>query len=125
MPAQGNEAELLRRKTADNESTLTDEAIELLFDEAESDYVGYDRKVVFQAVVIARLDELYTASIRKVTYKKGETTENLSDMAKAFANKLADAKKKLDDLIVSTSLPALRTAVMKPIPSRRKSYPNG
>jgi ElaB/YqjD/DUF883 family membrane-anchored ribosome-binding protein len=125
MPAQGTEAELVRRKTTDSETSFPDEAIDLLFDEAETKYTGYSRQVIFQSVVVERLEEIWTESTKHVTYQSNELRENLSDTAKNLKDRIEAAKTKLDELIKSEKGVALRTAVMKRVPTRIKGYPNG
>lgn len=125
MPATITEKQLLRRKTSDTSATLTDPDIDLLFDEAEVDYSGYSRDVIFWAVVLARREELWMASAREVTYQQNETRENLSDIAKHLKELADAARKKLEELVALEKPVALRTAVMKKIPTRIKGYPNG
>jgi hypothetical protein len=125
MPSQGTEAERVRRRTSDNTTTFPDEDVDLLFDQAEEDYAGYSRKVFFQAVVVTRLSELVVSASKAVTYQLNETRENLSDIAKILKDLLEDEQKKLDELLDLEKGVALRTAVMKPVPTRRKTYPNG
>jgi hypothetical protein len=125
MPTTSTEKKLLRRKTNDSLTSFPDEDIDLLFEEAETTYSTYSREVQLQAVVVARIDELWTASMTQVTYQQNETRENLSDIAKNLKEKLALAKAKLDELIADSKPVALRTAVMKKIPTRIKGYPNG
>ena len=116
---------MLRRKTNDSLTSFPDEDVDLLFAEAESTYSTYSREVQLQAVVVTRIEELWTASMTQVTYQQNETRENLSDIAKALKEKLELAKKKLDELIADSKPVALRTALMKKIPTRVKGYPNG
>jgi hypothetical protein len=116
---------LLRRKTNDSLTSFPDADVDLLFEEAAANYSDYSREVQLQAVVVARIDELWTASMTQVTYQQNETRENLSDIAKNLKEKLTLAKAKLDELIADSKPVALRTAVMKKIPSRIKGYPNG
>jgi hypothetical protein len=125
MPTTSTEKKLLRRKTNDSLTSFPDEGIDLLFEEAETNYSAYSREVQLQAVVVARIDELWTASMTQVTYQQNETRENLSDIAKNLKEKLTLAKAKLDELIADSKPVALRTAVMKKIPTRIKGYPNG
>lgn len=125
MPAQGTEAQLVRRKTSDSDSTFPDTDVDLLFNEAETNYSGYSRQVITQAVVVSRLEELWTESTKHVTYQSNELRENLSDIAKNLKDRIDAAKAKLDELIKLEKGVALQTAVMKKIPSRIKRYPNG
>jgi hypothetical protein len=125
MPAQGTEYVLLLRKTSDSETSLPAEDADLLFDEAESNYSGYSRSVILQAVVVARLTELWTEAAKHVTYQTNELRESLSDIAKALEKRLDKAEAKMEELLNLEKGVALRTAVMKPVPTRRKTYPNG
>ena len=72
-----------------------------------------------------RIDELLTASIPDVTYQQNETRENRTDIQKGLEGKLVRAQKRLDELLAVEKPIALRTAVMKVIPTRIKGYPNG
>jgi hypothetical protein len=123
MPAQGNEATLIRRKTGDTSASFSDADIDLLFDEAESSYSGYSRSVIFQAVVVARLEELWTAALVQVTYKQNEASENLSDIAKALEKRFRQASAKLDNLIASEKAPAVGFASIRYFPTRDKDVP--
>lgn len=125
MPAQGTEAQRVRRRTSDTDTTFPTDDVNLLFDQAEEDYAAYSRRVIFQAVVIARLKELVIAASKSVTYQLNETRENLSDIAKILAEQLKEEEAALDELISLEKPVALRTAVMKRVPSRIKGYPNG
>src|SRR5688572_13343921 len=118
------EKKLLRRKTDDSLTSFPDEDVDLLFASAEETYSAYSREVQLQSVVVTRIDELWTAAMRDVTYKQNETSENLSDIAKNLKAKLDREQEKLDDLIAKSKPVALRTAVMKKIPTRIKGYPN-
>ena len=115
----------MRRKTNDSLTSFPDADIDLLFADAESTYSAYSHEVQLQVVVVTRIEELWTASMTSVTYQQNETRENLSDIAKNLKEKLALAKAKLDELISNATPIALRTAVMKKIPTRIKDYPNG
>jgi acyl-CoA reductase-like NAD-dependent aldehyde dehydrogenase len=125
MPAQGTEAQLVRRATGDNETSFPNDDVDLLFDKAESDYSGYSRKVIFQAVLVYRLRELTTSAAKRADYKLNETEEKRSQTAKALMELFEDAKEDLEELLKLEKGVALRTAVMKKIPSRIKGYPNG
>ena len=125
MPAQGSEAALLRRKSGDSVTSLPDEDLDMLFEQAETDYVDYSRKVIFQAVLVERKRELLAVARKAVTYQLNETRENLSDIAKGLAEDLEKEEAKLAELISLEKPVALRTAVMKRIPTRIKGYPNG
>jgi hypothetical protein len=125
MPAQDNEATLVRYKTTDNETSFPDDVVNLLFDEAEVTYAGYSRTVIVQAVVISRLEAIWTESTKHVTYQANELRENLSDTAKNLKDRIEAAKAKLDELIGREKGIALRTAVPKRVPTRIKGYPNG
>ena len=125
MPALPSEAELIRFKTGRDESNLTNEIIDILFDEAEVTYASYSRKVVKQAVVVEVYRNLVASNREDVTYKQNETSENMSDISKGYAQDLAQAEEKLTQLIEGEKPVALRTAVMKKVPSRNRSFPNG
>jgi hypothetical protein len=125
MATTDTEKQILRRKTGDSLTSFPDEDVDLLFADAEDEYSAYTRKVQLQAVVVRRIDELWTAAMRQVTYQQNETRENLSDIAKNLKAKLDDERKKLDEMIENSKPVALRTAVMKKIPTRIKGYPNG
>ena len=125
MVATSSEIALIQRRTGDTAASLGDADVQLLWSEAESNYADYSRDVWKQAVIVARREELWMAASAQVTYKQNEASENLSDIAKQLKQLYDDAKKKLDDLIASEKPVALRTAVMKRIPTRRKTYPSG
>jgi len=125
MPITSTEAKLIRRKTADTATSFPDEDVDLLFDDAESIYSDYSRDVILQAVLVARLEELWTASISSVSYKENESSENLSDIAKMLEKRKQDAETRLKELISKETPVALRTAVMKRIPTRSRTFPDG
>jgi acyl-CoA reductase-like NAD-dependent aldehyde dehydrogenase len=125
MPAQGTEAQRIRRKTADSEASFPGADVDLLFDQAEEDYADYSRKVIFQSVVVSRLKELGAAASKRADYKLNETEEKRNQTFKALMDLIEDAEKELEELIGKEKGVALRTAVMKRIPSRIKGYPNG
>lgn len=125
MPTTDTEQSLLWRKTGDTIASLPVDAIDLLFADAEEEYAAYSRRVQLQAVVVNRIDELWLSAAREVTYKQNETSESLSDIAKQLKAKLDREQTKLDDMVAAEKPVALRTAVMKKIPTRIKGYPNG
>lgn len=123
MPSQGTEYALLIRKTGDTETTFPSEDADLLFDEAESDYADYSRKVIFNAVVVARLTELWTASTKQVTYQLNETRFNLSDIAKALKDRLDSAQAKLDDLLALEKPLAVGMGTIRKVPTKWREVP--
>lgn len=123
MPAVDNEAKLIRRKTGDVPASFGDTDINLLFDEAESSYSGYSRKVIFQAVIVARLEELWTASLSLVTNKQNEASENLSDIPKALEKRFKHAESKLSNMIDSEKTPAVAFVHIRRVPSSQKDVP--
>lgn len=125
MPTTDTEKKLLRRETGDSLTSFPDADVDLLFSKAETEYATYSHPVQVQAVAVYRIEELLTASIPDVTYQQNETREQRSDIAKGLESKLARAQKKLEELIAKETPVALRTAVMKKIPTRIKGYPNG
>lgn len=125
MPAQGDEATLVRFATGDDSSSLTSDVIDMLFDKAESDYAGYSRKVFTQAVIVMRLKNLVAQARKETNYKLNERSENLSDIAKGLFQDYEDAKAELEQLISEEKPVALRLGVPKKVPSRTRSFPNG
>jgi hypothetical protein len=113
----------LRRKTNDSSTSFPDEDVDLLFASAEDEYGTYSRSVQLQAVVVMRIDELWTASMTQVTYQQNETRENLSDIAKNLEKKLELAKAKLDELISKGSSPAVIIAAARRVPNRNRELP--
>ena len=124
MPTTLTEQKLLRRKTGDTQTSFPDEDVDLLFADIADEYSAYSRRVQLQAVVVARVGELYTASIREVTYQQNETRENLSDIAKALEKKLAREQAKLDDMMLGETYPPVSIGKMKRVPTYIKRYPN-
>ena len=125
MPTTDTEKKLLRREKGDSLTSFPDEDVDLLFSKAETEYSVYSHQVQLQAVAMYRIDELLTASIPDVTYQQNETRENRTDIQKGLEGKLVRAQKRLDELLAVEKPIALRTAVMKVIPTRIKGYPNG
>lgn len=125
MAATNDEITLILRRTGDTSASFGNESVQLLWSEAESKYAGYSRDVWKQAVIVARREELWMAAASLITYKQNEASENLSDMPKMLKQLYEDAKGKLDELISGEKPIALRSAVMKCVPTRKKSYPSG
>jgi hypothetical protein len=123
MPAQGTEYQLLLRKTRDNEETLPSEEADLLFDEAESDYPNYSRKLILQAVVVARLTELVAENSKNVTYQLNELRENLSDTAKILLDLLKKAEAKLDLLLSEEKPVAAAMGNIRRVPTQWRDTP--
>lgn len=104
-------------------TSFPDDDIDLLFEDIESEYSAYSHAVHLQVLVVRRTEELWTSSLREVTYQQNETRENLSDIAKGLKDKLEKAQKKLDDLLAAEALPAVAIGTLRKIPATRKEYP--
>lgn len=122
MPAQTNEATLVRFKTGDDASSLSTEIIDMLFDEAEAKYGSYSRNVIKQAVIVERYRNLVASSRQDVTYKQNETSENISDISKGYAQDLDREEAKLASMISSEGTPAYIVATRR-IPSKNRDMP--
>lgn len=99
MPATDTERSRLRRKTGDNDTSLSDAEIDALFDEAEAEYSEYDRLIQFWGAVVERKRELKAAAAADVTYDQGDKSERLSDLYKHAQKEFDDAQTKLERLI--------------------------
>jgi hypothetical protein len=125
MPAQGNEARMLRRKTSDTATSLPDDDIELIFEEVEAKYSDYltNRPVILQAAIVSRLKELVVAASKSVTYQLNETRINRSDTAKVLQDSLDDAQKELDTLLADVKPIAVGMGNIRRVPTQWKDTP--
>lgn len=122
MPATETEMTLLRFKTKRDEEDLPDSIINMLFDEAEVRYAGKSRQVIQLAVRVEVLRSLVAEYRVDVSYKQNETSENLSDIAKGYAQDLAKAESDLEDLLKDTQL-AVGMGATRKVPKRNRETP--
>lgn len=119
MPATESEHTLIRYKVKRDESQLSHEIIDLLFDEAEADYLGKSRRVVKQAALVEVLRGLVAEYRTDTSYKQNQTSENLSDIAKGYAEDLAKAEATLEDMLSSETSFGYMAATRKMPVSKR------
>lgn len=122
MPASATEAKLIRFNTGRTESQLGQAILDMLYDKAETQYAAYSRDVVSQAVLVEVYRNLVATHRQDVNYKQNETSENLSDIAKGYAQDLEAAKAELNEMIESEGVSAYIVSTRR-IPSNRKDTP--
>lgn len=90
---------LIRRQTGDDETTLPDADIGLLFTDAADEYSAYSQRVQRQAVVVARFRELQAKAAGEVSYSEGGANEKLSDLYRHLTQQTESAEARLQHLI--------------------------
>lgn len=112
-----------RFKTGDDDTSLPNDIIDLLFEEAEEEYPGKTRKVIIQAVNVLRRENLLMQACKNVTYRQNEATENLSDIAKGMAADLEKERAKLDEMVKDEDGPIGYVGAIRKVPTRRREEP--
>lgn len=98
---------------------FTDPEIDRLFARAEAVYS--DAALIYAYAKVLGARQLYAQAIKRVTYKQGDSTENLSDIAKGLKQLEQMYQGELDDLVNSKSSP-VKLMGMK-TKTRSKSVP--
>lgn len=127
MPSTNSENEQTRREFSADVTAMPDSYITALFDDAESEYSTYARRVQKQAVYYTIAKHLRNAAARQVDYQQNEAQESLSDLFKALEKLVAAYKKDLDTAIADVDVVAqvaVRWGSRKAIPSRIVDNPN-
>lgn len=124
MPAlDANERNRLRRKLGLDEIGMPDAHADDLLDEAESLYPDNSRGVQFACAVWEGRKELHAQASAQVTFSEGESSQNLSDIAKALAVAVEQDRKRLEALIQQDAGASFRMGKMARKPRRWRDAP--
>jgi prophage DNA circulation protein len=112
-----------RRKLGGSETSMPDAYIDALFEQAESDYDGQDRRIIRAAAWLAASEELLANAASDVDYTANASSEKLSQrfnqlekMVKRFESALAAAQQKYGSSVT--------WGIIRKIPTRNKEYPD-
>jgi hypothetical protein len=113
----------LRRDVGANETSLPDETIQDIFDEAGEKYT--DTGTITAYTRVLTIQSLLSSSARLTTYKQNESSENLSDVFKHLRDLLAIWEAKTDDAITAAagSSGAARFGGVRRKPAKVREYP--
>lgn len=124
MSATTTEKTRFRRKLDGNATSLPDDYIDAVFDEAEEDYAGYDRAVIVKHALVLGVDDLIVKASKLTDYDQNQSSEKRSQIVKALRELrksfVADREQAIIDTEQQTGV---RFGKMKRKPTRQKGYP--
>lgn len=124
MAASTAEKTRFRRKLDGTETTMPDTYIDDVFDEAESDYSGYTRKVIVAAAYVLCIKDMKARASKLTDYDQNDSSEKRSQLLKNLDNLLKDYEGELAVLLESETVSPAFFGVSKVKPSRLKEYPD-
>jgi hypothetical protein len=93
-----------RRRLGGSEASMPDSYIDDdVFAEAEAEYSGYSRDVIFKAALLRGVQDLMMSASADVDYREGAASESLSQRFKALKDMEARFQKALDMAIADES----------------------
>lgn len=114
----------LRRDTGTNSTSLPDEDIDDIFDEAAEIYTDTATIAAYTRVLV--IQGLLADSAKLATYRQNESQENLSDVFKHLQQLLTHWQQETDDAAEAASTSgAARFAGLRRKPARVREYPGG
>ena len=112
----------LRRDTGADATSLPDDTIDDLFDEAAELYTDTATIAAYTRVLV--INGLLSSAAKAVTYRQNESTENQSDIFKHLKDLLKLWEDKTDDAIEAASTSgAARFGSVRRKPARVREYP--
>lgn len=112
-----------RRKLGGDETSMPDAYIDTIFEQAEGDYPGADRRVIRAAAVYEGALNLQAEAAIEVDYNANASGERLSQRFDHL-QKIVDAYKKMLDTELKDRGSAVAWGVVRKIPTRNKEYPD-
>ncbi len=101
----------------------SDPEVAAIFEEAE-ELAAAESTVMVEARLIG-LDQLMMDSAKRTTYKQNDSSQNDSDIFKAFAVMRGNLENERARLAKVAAGSAVRMAQPKKVPVRTRDYPNG
>lgn len=127
MAVTQTQIDRLRRDVGGDETSLPDETVQDIFDEAEEAYT--DSASALAQTRILALQGLLASAAKVTTYKQNETTENRSDLFNHLKDLLTLWQKRLDDAIADADAASLDGGVrfgrVHRKPAKAREYPGG
>lgn len=123
MAVTQTQIDRLRRDTGTNETSLPDEDIQDIFDEAGERYTDETTIAAYARVLV--IQSLLSSSAKLATYKQNESQENLSDIFKNLQALLKVWEGKVDAAITEAagSSGAARFGGLRRKPAKVREYP--
>jgi gas vesicle protein len=123
MAVTQTQIDRLRRDTGTDETSLPDEDIQDIFDEADEKYTDTATAAAYTRVLT--IQSLLASSARLATYRQNESSENLSDIFKHLKELLKVWEEKTDDAITAAagSSGAARFGSVRRKPATIREYP--
>lgn len=123
MAATAAQRTRLRFELGHDATSLPDADANAIWDWAVADYGSYDADVWMAAAVLIGRKNLLAQARKQVTYKAGQSSENLTDIAKGLAEDIARDEKKLEEAIQKNS-PAAKIVATRKKPPVYRSNPS-
>ena len=103
--------------------TFFDSEIDMFFAAALTVYPDGSDETLLCYAVIQGLETLAARAASQVTYKQNESSENLSDIAKAYEARISGWRVRLNKSLPDPTKASARWSPMKVSPNRRKDVP--
>lgn len=124
MSATSDEKTTFRYEFDGDETTMPDAWIDALFNTAESDYAGEDRRVQVQAAYLNASRQLRNRAAKQVDYQQNNAQEKLGQLRAHWDSVVKDYERQLALTLADTKGAPLRIGRGKAVPTRRKEYPD-
>jgi hypothetical protein len=104
VPATSVEKSRFRQMLAGSVDSMPDAYLDDdVFAQAEADYAGYPRTVIFYAALVRGVSDLMMRAALEVDYDEGDASEKLSQKYKALKDLKAQFEKRLADELLDAN----------------------